>query len=148
MTPDSGLGNDDEVVAVVADEDAARSVVEALLLAGLGPGTRPGRDGLEVTVVAGQGERAREVLGAPEPETSPFVPSVPPTSEAPTRGPEWSSSPAGTAARAARRRDDAPEEEGATGPRFGMVRVLVLFGIALILIPAIAFYISYRVAGG
>ena len=58
----------DVVVTTVVDQDAARPLVETLLLAGLGPSLRESPSGLQVTVVEGQGERARQALGlAPAP---------------------------------------------------------------------------------
>jgi hypothetical protein len=138
---------EDEVVAVLDDEAAARPVVEALLLAGLGPSTRPGPDGtVEVTVVAGQGPRAVEVLAAPDPDPGPFADVLPEADG--VRGPEWSSEPAGTAAREARRRAREVDGGEAPGPRYGIVRVLLLFAVAMVVIPALAFYISFKASGG
>ncbi len=136
-------------MALVADEDAARPVIEALLLAGLGPSTRPGAEGtVEVTVVAGQGERAREVLDAPDPTPGPFADVAPDPADDAVRGPEWSSQPAGTTARAARRQAVDIDDGAVDRPRYRLLRVLLVFALAMVVIPALAFYISFKASGG
>jgi hypothetical protein len=126
-------GIDDEVVATVSDHDEARPMVESLLLAGLGPSLRDGPAGVEVTVVAGQGRRARQVLGLPDAEPVGPVPSAPRRSLASVLG-----SPAVAATT-----DGSPVRD-----RSSTVRALVIFAVALVVIPAVAFYISFKVAGG
>ena len=112
----------DEVVAAVADDEEARPLIETLLLAGLGPSTRPGLNGtVEVTVVAGQGGRARAALEGPESAPAPFVDVTPEISD---------------------------PDDGAGRPRYSMLRVLLLFAVAMVGLPVLAFYISYRVSGG
>ncbi|MCD9623699.1 hypothetical protein [Rhabdothermincola salaria] len=123
----------DEVIAVVADHEEARPLVESLLLAGLGPSLRDVSAGVEVTVVAGQGRRARQVLGLPDAE--PVDPSP-----APPRRPLGGvlGSPAAA----------APTDGPPVRDRASTLRALVIFAVALVVIPAVAFYISFKVAGG
>ncbi len=115
---------------MVADDDAARLMVQQLLLAGLGPSTRDVAGGVEVVVVAGQGERARRTLGIAEAETEA-------TSDRSAVMPGFTS-------RESRRALVA--QVGATEGRSGQMRTLVIFGIALLVIPAITFFITYTVA--
>lgn len=146
---DSGDTPGDEVVALVADEAEARPLIETLLLAGLGPSTRPGpEETVEVTVVAGQGERAREVLDAPDPTPGPFAEVAPEPADGAVRGPEWSSQPAGTTARAARRKAVNVVDDDVERPRYRLLRVLLVFAVAMVVIPALAFYISFKASGG
>lgn len=135
MNPDErpGAGDQDEVVAAVADHDDARPLVESLLLAGLGPSVRETTDGVEVTVVAGQGRRAREVLGLAEEDPAPSAPPPPRRSLVNPFGPGPAAAPPG----------DAPVAD-----RSSTARALVIFAVALVVIPAVAFYISFKVAGG
>ena len=134
MNPDErpGVGDQDEVVATVADHDDARPLVESLLLAGLGPSVRDTPHGVEVTVVAGQGRRAREVLGLAEEDPAPPAPA-PRRSLVNPFGPGPGAAPSG----------DAPVAD-----RSSTARALVIFAVALVVIPAVAFYISFKVAGG
>jgi hypothetical protein len=129
----------DEVVATVADHDAARPIVETLLLAGLGPSLRDSPAGLQVTVVAGQGERAREALGL-----APASPARASSEQLAGRPGEVTGSATTTS---------PPSPATATrarggGDRSSTLRVVVIFAVALVVIPALAFYISFRAAGG
>jgi hypothetical protein len=134
-----GPGHDDEIVATVADEDAARPLVESLLLAGVGPSLKPVPDGLAVCVVTGEGDRARRVLGLADEELTAASGSLDPTSSHPDRT-------AGTSARRAAA-SSAPVTVG--GARnWSTVQVLGLFLLALVIIPAIAFFVSFKLAGG
>jgi len=135
-----GPGHDDEIVATVADEDAARPLVESLLLAGVGPSLKPVPAGLAVCVVTGEGDRARKVLGLADQEHAESESgSLDPTSSHPDRA-------AGTSARrvAASR---APATAG--GARnWSTLQVLGLFLLALVIVPTIAFFVSFKLAGG
>ena len=64
------------------------------------------------------------------------------------RGPEWSSQPAGTTARAARRQATGIEDDEVERPRYRLLRVLLVFALAMVVIPALAFYISFKASGG
>jgi len=128
-------GSDDEVVTTVPDEDAARPVVESLLLAGVGPSLREVADGVAVCVVAGEGERARRVLGL----DAPVDPSAVLGALA------VSPSAAGSAARRSAAGAAAPADVPAG---WSTMRIIALFVLALMVIPVIAFYVSFRVAGG
>jgi hypothetical protein len=160
-------GHDDEVVTTVSDHEAARPVVEALLLAGLGPNVRPTADGVEITVVRGDGGRARRALGIPDPVT-------PEGGASSASGPPaaWSEgegvTPGAAAARAAAL--GAPVGEGSTPPSAGSdaapatltpgpggadptrrrttVIYLAVFLLALVVVPAVAFFLSFKAAGG
>jgi len=138
-------GHDDEVVATVADEAAARPLVESLLLAGVGPSLKPVPDGLAVCVVNGQGDRAREALGLPAESTGP--------SGTGSIAAESTSGMAGTAGTSARRVAAALTSTGSAGVAGGVrswstAKVVALFLLGLVVIPAIAFFVSFKLAGG
>ncbi len=146
---DNGDAPGDEVVALVEDDVAARPLVETLLLAGLGPSTRPGPEGMvEVTVVGGQGERAHEVLDAPDPTPGPLPDGNPEPADGAVRGPGWSSQPAGTTARAARHKAVAVDDDELERPRYRLLWVLLVFAVAMVVLPTLAFYISFKASGG
>jgi hypothetical protein len=140
-----GPGHDDEVVATVADEGAARPVVESLLLAGVGPSLKSVPEGLAVCVVRGQGERARRALGLP-----------PASSDGASATATGAASAAGDirgAGTTARRAAASFVSAGASGTGGGArswstVRVMALFLLALVIVPAIAFFVSFKLAGG
>jgi hypothetical protein len=129
----------DEVVATVADHDAARPLVETLLLAGLGPSLRESPAGLQVTVVAGQGDRARRALG------------LAPASPAPAGNEQLTGRPGEVTGSGTTTSPPSPATAtlaSGGGDRGSTIRVVVIFAVALVVIPALAFYISFRAAGG
>lgn len=137
MPPPSGDAHaPDEVVATVADADEARPLIESLLLAGLGPSLRDGPTGTEITVVTGQGGRARQVLGLPG------AASEPPGGARSKPGPGGVRSPGGEGP------GIAPTSALDAIRRSSTVRALVIFAIALVVIPTVAFFVSYKLAGG
>jgi hypothetical protein len=141
-----GPGHDDEVVATVADEDAARPLVESLLLAGVGPSLKPVPDGLAVCVVNGQGDRARKALGLPTESPDPAAAGSSPTNPGASGGVTGS---AGTTARRAAAGLTSMGTGGAGGVRsWSTIKVMALFLVGLVLIPAIAFFVSFKLAGG
>lgn len=160
-------------MTTVADEQAARPVVEALLLAGIGPGLRPGPGGVEVTVVRGEGARARAALGLGDAEAEDGIEAVPPAARpgaAPTVAPSWPAedaalTPGAAAARAAAVAADLAGRSGTNARKARLDRAgvdtassrssrrstfvyLGVFLLALVLIPAVAFFISFKAAGG
>jgi len=151
-------------VATVDHEDAARPVVERLLLAGLGPAVRLTPQGaVEVTVVAGQGQRAREALdvtrlGDEFADPAAHRRSADLSDTTDHEGDDLGGSAgdghdlgaeAGAWGRAVRHAAmSVPDEEVDPRARWGVARTIVLLGLAMILIPALAFYISYKAAGG
>jgi len=151
--PDAGAH--DEVVATVGTRDEARPIVESLLLAGLGPSLRDVPAGVEVAVVAGQGARAREVLGLGDA----VAPGSPLTGSR-GAGTVTTGAPAGGLGPTGGGGDPTTDGSGppvaarprgvlfSAGDRSSNVRALVIFAVALVVVPAVAFYISFRVAGG
>ncbi len=115
---------------MVTDDDAARLMVQQLLLAGLGPSTRDVPAGVEIVVVAGQGERARRTLGIVDADTDSAT--------------DRSAVMPGFTSREGRRALVA--QVGDTGGRSGQVRTFVIFGVALLVIPAVTFFITYTLA--
>jgi hypothetical protein len=159
----NSAGHDDEVVTTVADEAAAGPVVEPLLLAGLGPSLRPGPDGVAVCVVRGEGPRARQALGLPEPEPGAGTPSAPsPGASSPPASPMSASAAAtgsrsgtapvgGTAARRAALAGATAPVDAARGLLAGtspLLRTVLLVLAALVVVPIVAFFVSYKLAGG
>jgi hypothetical protein len=139
-----GPGHDDEVVATVADEAAARPLIEALLLAGVGPSLKPVPEGLAVCVVNGQGDRARRALGLPEEAGEPAPSGSAPSAGAPPTGP---TGVGGTSARRAAASTGAAAAAGGIRS-WSTVRVMAAFLLAMVLIPAVAFFVTFKLSGG
>jgi hypothetical protein len=141
-----GPGHDDEVVATVADEDAARPLVESLLLAGVGPSLKPVSEGLAVCVVNGQGDRARQALGLPTESSDPAATGA---SSSTWRASGSVTGSGGTTARRATAGLTSMGAGGGGGLRsWSTIKVMALFLVGLVLIPAIAFFVSFKLAGG
>jgi hypothetical protein len=100
-----------EVVARYHVEDEANQAVEALVLRGVGAVVerQPHEAPFTLLVVAGQADRAREVLGLPAVVT-----------------------------------EDAPVPKA----RSQLVWVLLIFAAAMVVLPVIAFFVSFKLSGG
>jgi hypothetical protein len=111
------MGDGYELIAGYESETEARAAVETLLLSGLGARYRSPQESasseFQLQVVAGDGRRAREVLGLPAPEPSAHDRVV----ELRQRRPPW-------------------------------FAIVVIFLAALVVIPLVAFYVTFKLTGG
>ena len=102
-----------DVVVVVDDAGAASDVVRTLLLAGIGAEPVDAGGQTEVRVVAGDGVRARELLGVPEPPLRSLRAAAAPPAGTPDPG------------------------------RHLLARVLVLWALAFTIVPALGFLVAF-----